>query len=212
MSADPDRKLVHLDVDHSVWDRFFTVAPLVIIGTREPDGKYDLAPKHMAMPLSWENDFGFVCTESHATYRNIRRENVFTVSFPCPDQVLFTSLAASPRYVGDSKPALKALPTFSAETVDGVFLQDGYLFLECRLDRIIDGFGQNSLIAGRIVATHLYRIAQEAINNAIKHGRAKGIDISLNGINESITLSILDNGVGIADKRSSGPGMGLRIM
>lgn len=67
-------------------------------------------------------------------------------------------------------------------------------------------------LSDTFVATHLYRIAQEAINNAIKHGRAKGIDISLNGVNETITLSILDNGVGIADKRSSGPGMGLRIM
>ncbi len=35
---------VTLDIDEPIWDRFFTVAPLVLIGTVEPDGGYDLAP------------------------------------------------------------------------------------------------------------------------------------------------------------------------
>ena len=162
MSANSDQKLVDLDVVQPVWDRFFTVAPLVVIGTREADGEYDLAPKHMAMPLSWENYFGFVCTESHSTYRNIQREKAFTVSFPYPDQVLLASLSASPRCDDLSKPAMKALPTFAAEKVDGVFLEDAYLFLECHLDRIIDGFGKNSLIAGRIIAA---RIQEQALRS-----------------------------------------------
>jgi len=159
MSTHSREQLVDLDVGRSLWDRFFTVAPLVVIGSREANGQYDLAPKHLATPLSWENYFGFVCTESHSTYRNIQREKAFTVSFPYPDQVLLASLAASPRWGDDSKPALQALPTFSAETVDGVFLQDAYLFFECRLDRIIDGFGPNSLIAGHIVAARVHEDA-----------------------------------------------------
>ncbi|MBI2478885.1 MAG: PAS domain S-box protein, partial [Planctomycetia bacterium] len=61
-------------------------------------------------------------------------------------------------------------------------------------------------------ATHLYRIAQEAINNAIKHGGAKRIEMSLAGDEESIVLTVLDNGIGIDVQRESGPGMGLRIM
>ncbi len=61
-------------------------------------------------------------------------------------------------------------------------------------------------------ATHLYRIAQEAINNAIKHGRAKQIKMSLTGDDENIMLKVLDNGIGIDDKPAPGPGMGLRIM
>ena len=128
------------------------VAPLTIVGTREPDGRFDLAPKHLAMPLSWHDHYGFVCTPSHATYANARREGCFTVSFPRPDQILITSLAAAPRCEDDQKHALSAIPTIAASAVDGVLVEDAYLHLECELDRIVDGFAENSLIVGRIVA------------------------------------------------------------
>jgi flavin reductase (DIM6/NTAB) family NADH-FMN oxidoreductase RutF len=89
--------LIPLDVGRPIWDRFFTVAPLVVVGSKEPDGSYDLAPKHMAMPLGWQNYYAFVCSPRHATYRNIRRERQFTVSFPRPTEIVASSLAASPR-------------------------------------------------------------------------------------------------------------------
>ncbi|MGQ9871755.1 flavin reductase [Leptodesmis sp.] len=97
------------------------MAPLVVIGTREPDGGYDLAPKHMAMPIGWENYFGFVCTPRHHTYQNVLREQAFTVSFPRPEQVVLASLSAAPRCEEDAKPALAALPILPASVVDGVF-------------------------------------------------------------------------------------------
>lgn len=128
------------------------VAPLTIVGTREPDGSHDLAPKHMAMPLSWQDHYGFVCSPSHATYVNARREGCFTVSFPRPDQVLLTSLAAAPRCNDDQKHSLQAIPTIQATKIDGVLMAEAYLHLECELDRIIDDLGDNSLIVGRIVA------------------------------------------------------------
>lgn len=148
-------ELVSLETDRPIWDRFFTIAPLVVIGSREQDGSYDLAPKHMVTPLSWDNYFGFVCTPEHSTYQNIQREKVFTVSFPTTDSVVLTSLAASPRCGDDTKPALEALPTFPAKRIDGRFLKQSSLFFECELDRIIDDFGANSLISGRIVEAHL---------------------------------------------------------
>lgn len=151
--------LVTLETDVPVWDRFFTVAPLVVVGTREGDGRYDLAPKHMVTPMGWANYFGFVCTPRHRTYGNVQREGAFTVSYPRPTQVMLASLAAAPRCGDDSKPALTALPTLSATKVDGVLLEDGYLFLECELERIVDGFGENSLITGRIVAAHVHEDA-----------------------------------------------------
>lgn len=147
--------LVRLDVDQPIWDRFFSVAPLVVVGSRGADGTYDLAPKHMVTPLGWDNYFGFVCTPSHETYQNVRRSGVFTVTFPTTESVVATSLAASPRYDDRSKPALAGLATFSAEAIDGRFLSDGYLFLECQLERIVDGFGINSLIAGTIVGAQV---------------------------------------------------------
>jgi flavin reductase (DIM6/NTAB) family NADH-FMN oxidoreductase RutF len=146
---------ITLDITAPIWERFFSVFPLVLIGSRDPDGGYDLAPKHMAMPVSWRNHFGFVCAPHHRTYQNIRARQAFTVSYPRPSQIVLTSLAADPRSEDDTKPALKALPTFKATTVDGVFIQEAYLYLECRLERIIDDLGGNSLMIGEIVAAEV---------------------------------------------------------
>lgn len=149
-------QMISLDLKSSIWERFYTVAPLIVVGTKEGDG-YDLAPKHMAMPIGWDHYFGFVCTPRHSTYHNAKHYGAFTVSFPQPDQVLMASLAASPRCGRPGyKPALLSLETIGADTVDGVFLKNSYLFLECNMDRIIDGFGNNSLIIGEIVAAHVH--------------------------------------------------------
>ncbi|MCB1935227.1 MAG: flavin reductase [Nitrosomonas sp.] len=144
-----------LDVSSPIWERFFSVFPLVLIGSRDAENSYDLAPKHMAMPFSWNNHFGFVCAPHHRTYQNIRDRHEFTVSYPRPSQIVITSLAADPRSVDDTKPALKALPIFKAEKIDGVFVQDAYLFLECRLEKIIDDIGGNSLIIGEVAAAQV---------------------------------------------------------
>ena len=76
--------------------------------------------------------------------------------------MLLTSLAAAPRCDDSTKPALEALPTIDASVISGVFLKNAYLFLECELDRIVDGFAENSLIAGRIVAAHVAENALRA--------------------------------------------------
>jgi flavin reductase (DIM6/NTAB) family NADH-FMN oxidoreductase RutF len=155
-------RVITVEIDLPIWERFFTVAPLVLIGTREETNRYDIAPKHMAIPMGWENYFGFVCTPRHRTYRNIQREGAFTVTYPRPTQMVLTSLAAAPRCGEDDKPSLMALSTFPATRVDGVLVEEGYIFLECLLDRIIDGFGENSLVAGRIVAAHVHEDALRA--------------------------------------------------
>jgi len=163
MSEPTNDKLVQLDLEYSLWDRFFLVAPLVVIGSKEATGNYDLAPKHMAIPLGWKNYFGFVCTPSHGTYQNIVREKVFTVTFPKPEQIVLASLSATPRCDDHSKPSNQILPTQKAQVIDGVFLEDGYCFLECRLDRIIDNFGENSLIVGEVIAAY---VDKEAIRQS----------------------------------------------
>ena len=151
--------IVTLETGLPIWERFFTVAPLVLIGTRDANASYDLAPKHMAFPISWDNYFGFVCTPRHRTYQNIRREGEFTVSYVRPAQLVLTALAAAPRCgeEDNDKPSLTALATFPASKVNGVFARDGYVFLECTLERVVDGFGENSLLAGRIVAAHVHQ-------------------------------------------------------
>jgi signal transduction histidine kinase len=62
------------------------------------------------------------------------------------------------------------------------------------------------------MATHLYRIVQEALNNSIKHGKADTIVISLDKNGTTCLLTVSDNGVGIGKTRSYGKGMGLNIM
>jgi len=152
MHREKHEKLITLDVGRPIWDRSFGVYPLVIIGSKEENGQFNLAPKHLAMPLGWENYYGFVCSPRHTTYHNIRRHGAFTVSYPRPSEVLIASLAAAPRCEEQSKPSLLVLPTFPALEVDGVLVEGCSLFLECRLHSIIDGFGPNSLIIGTVVA------------------------------------------------------------
>ncbi len=57
-----------------------------------------------------------------------------------------------------------------------------------------------------------HRIAQEAITNGLKHGRAKFINLSLEKTGEGVTLTITDDGIGLPEKPLPGGGMGLRIM
>lgn len=137
-----------------MWEQIFTVNPLVIIGSMEDIEKPNFAPKHMAFPLGWDPYFGFVCTPRHSTYQNIKRESEFTVTYPKPDQILYTSLTAARRRKDDTKPELETIPKFPAGEVTGYFLEGGYLYLECRLKQVIDGFGVNSLILGEIVKAY----------------------------------------------------------
>ena len=157
MKPKPLQTLVKLNLDKPIWDRFFWVSPLTVVGTLEEDGTPNLAPKHMAIPMGWQNYFGFVCTPRHSTYRNIERDGVFTVSMPRPDQVVLASLCAAPRCDDSAKPVLGALQTRPAAKVAGVHLAQSYLFFECELDRMVDGFGENSLVVGRIVAASVAR-------------------------------------------------------
>lgn len=66
-------------------------------------------------------------------------------------------------------------------------------------------------IADPAVAIQLYRIAQESVTNAVKHGKAKEICISIGAVKGQIKLTIADDGVGIVGT-PRGQGMGLTVM
>ena len=61
-------------------------------------------------------------------------------------------------------------------------------------------------------ALHLFRIAQEATANAIRHGHAKQVLISLSAVREGLRLTIQDDGCGLPDTLPEPRGMGLHIM
>jgi PAS domain S-box-containing protein len=69
------------------------------------------------------------------------------------------------------------------------------------------------VVSDNSVATHLYRIAQEAVNNALRHSQADLITISLKSLDQHFALQISDNGVGLAATatrpRNVTPGMGM---
>ena len=62
------------------------------------------------------------------------------------------------------------------------------------------------------IAFQLYRVAQEAIHNAIRHGQAKRVTLRLVGEAGTIQLQIIDNGCGLPAHVTAGDGMGLRSM
>jgi len=61
-------------------------------------------------------------------------------------------------------------------------------------------------------ASHLYRIAQEAINNAVKHGGARAVTVSLRADEANVRLSVSDDGRGLPADAADRQGMGLKIM
>jgi PAS domain S-box-containing protein len=59
---------------------------------------------------------------------------------------------------------------------------------------------------------HLYRIAQEAVQNALKHSAAKSIEIELSAHPGTVTLTVADDGQGLTADADAGTGLGMRTM
>ena len=68
------------------------------------------------------------------------------------------------------------------------------------------------LIRDPFTVTHLYRIAQEAVRNAVRYSGARRIVISLTEIEHGAKLKVEDDGCGIQDLTQERKGMGLKIM
>jgi two-component system, LuxR family, sensor kinase FixL len=68
------------------------------------------------------------------------------------------------------------------------------------------------LIHDTVAGNNLYRIAQEAINNALKHGHCKNISIGLGAVDDEVILTVKDDGVGFPEGMEQSTGMGLHIM
>jgi PAS domain S-box-containing protein len=102
--------------------------------------------------------------------------------------------------VSDAQGLMSALQLWASE-VEDIF------GISCRFE-----CGTAVLIYDDAMATHLYRIAQESVNNALKHGHARDILIRLTAENGRGTLLIKDDGSGIVENRGNNQGMGLHIM
>jgi PAS domain S-box-containing protein len=67
-------------------------------------------------------------------------------------------------------------------------------------------------IGDSTIADHLFRIAQEAVNNAVKHGRPRHITVTLSQDQNGLLLRIEDDGAGFPRSKQARSGVGLRIM
>lgn len=68
------------------------------------------------------------------------------------------------------------------------------------------------LIHDSEIAEHLFRIAREAVRNAVAHSRASFIAIRLDTTEQGLELKIEDDGCGLGESARNSSGMGLRIM
>jgi signal transduction histidine kinase len=78
--------------------------------------------------------------------------------------------------------------------------------------RCVFEYGAPVLMHDDAAATHLYRIAQEAVRNALQHGKPKRIGLTLSERNGLVTLTVEDDGVGVPEEVPKSGGLGIRIM
>ena len=102
--------------------------------------------------------------------------------------------------VSDSHGLMSALQIHAAEVQD-------LFHVKCRFE-----CEQAVLVDNASVATHLYRIAQEAVNNAVRHAKSKSILIRLSPGEKEAILTIVDDGVGFEHCSPQHAGVGLHIM
>jgi signal transduction histidine kinase len=78
--------------------------------------------------------------------------------------------------------------------------------------RCVCDFPEPLAVRDHAVANHLYRIAQEAIHNAVQHGKARNIRIQLKKLRGGIELGVQSDGVAFPRRAGRRGGMGLRNM
>lgn len=68
------------------------------------------------------------------------------------------------------------------------------------------------LVRDSSTASHIFRIAQEAVRNSIKHAQPTALNLSLTGDDQALVLSVSDNGPGLPQTARKEAGVGLRVM
>lgn len=116
--------------------------------------------------------------------------------------------------IGDARDLSRGLGPIGLKVADLEVALEGLALNIGRLFRVSCTFESKGPLPtlGHVVAAHLFRIAQEAVNNAVVHGRADRIEISLGGTGVKGLLSVRDNGVGLPDEAHQSEGVGLHTM
>ena len=172
-------------------------------------------------PVEGSADFVGALVESMRAFQIFTNNSRYTpedhvhrlrkMGFPVEPHHIYTSALATARFISERLPGasvyaigdqglMSALQQWAGEVED--------LFgVSCRFHCFAP-----VLIHDDTVATHLYYIAREAVNNAIKHGGASQIVIHLAADQEQGMLTITDNGSGITEILANNAGMGRHLM
>ncbi len=102
--------------------------------------------------------------------------------------------------VSESRGLMSALERWASEVSD-VF------HLDCRFE-----CPSTVLISDEMLAEHVYHMAQESVNNAVKHARPHSVTIGLTEVNRIGMLTVRDDGLGFNMSSGTPSGLGLRIM
>jgi PAS domain S-box-containing protein len=98
------------------------------------------------------------------------------------------------------------------------------LGLSIALQRLVEDFTARSHIRGSFgcknipaavpqeIATCLYRITQESLNNVVRHAEASQVDVELTGAQSDLVVTITDNGIGFDSKRLLNGSHGLGLL
>lgn len=98
----------------------------------------------------------------------------------------------------------KTFPASLQQIIDNIE-QQSHVPIYLHIDNVVQFFDDAT-------ASHLYRIVQESLNNAIKHADASQIDVTLKVEQDHGVLEITDNGIGLPDNVHDSTGLGLHIM
>lgn len=116
--------------------------------------------------------------------------------------------------IGEARDLSRGLGPSALRGADLAVALEGLALNVVKLFRVSCTFESEGVVPGlgQEVAAHLFRIAQEAVSNAVAHGHADQIEISLGGTDVEGLLSVRDNGVGLPDEARQDGGIGLHTM
>ncbi len=142
--------------------RFFRPANLVLVTTLSPNGVVNVAPKTQAMPIGRKGYWAFACCARHHTYQNIEHQGEFVINFPGPG--LIERVAQTARDVPPGTDEIKeaGLTAMEARRVKVPVVAECGVNVECRRHQVIDGYGDESLIVGEVVAVTIDEVLVDA--------------------------------------------------
>jgi two-component system, LuxR family, sensor kinase FixL len=136
-------------------------------------------------------------SESHSAAKQVERIS----------EIIAQSMESLRRLSHSLDPLMEETDGLSAALRSLVSTTSDIFKMDCRFRQI----GQVDF-KNRDMAINLYRISQEAVHNAFRHGQASKVTITLKEKAECVLLKIVDNGSGLPTNESADKGIGLRIM